>query len=251
MEQLEELKAHLMETSEEFRTLAAQHAELKQKLQRACVGDLDGVIREQAQLLADVELAAEFPDAAVADSEASRCLLTAVVQAPRPPPPAQARPEAPRPTPPQQQAPQHPAPAPQANQRGTVPAPPPQQRQEARPQPPALAPSPLDPSANHSTRAAPRPLPPYVARMHKLKLVVTPVRPAGPERKIGSMTDVFTTLDVLKLSHDVELQLFNVGDRSMNDTVERNVKRLEVRLRSTELRVIEQDDAVLVLLKKR
>ena len=33
MEQLEELKAHLMETSEEFRTLAAQHAELKQKLQ--------------------------------------------------------------------------------------------------------------------------------------------------------------------------------------------------------------------------
>jgi uncharacterized protein YdcH (DUF465 family) len=33
MEQLEELKAHLMATSEEFRTLAAQHAELKQKLQ--------------------------------------------------------------------------------------------------------------------------------------------------------------------------------------------------------------------------
>ena len=33
MEQLEELKAHLMETSEEFRTLASQHAELKQKLQ--------------------------------------------------------------------------------------------------------------------------------------------------------------------------------------------------------------------------
>ena len=62
-------------------------AELKQKLQRACVGDLDGVIREQAQLLADVELAAESPDAAVADSEASRCLLTAVVRAPRPPPP--------------------------------------------------------------------------------------------------------------------------------------------------------------------
>ena len=62
-------------------------AELKQKLQRACVGDLDGVIREQAQLLADVELAAESPDAAVAGSEASRCLLTAVVRAPRPPPP--------------------------------------------------------------------------------------------------------------------------------------------------------------------
>ncbi len=61
-------------------------AELKQKLQRACVGDLDGVIREQAQLLADVELAAESPDAAVAGSEASRCLLTAAVRAPRPPP---------------------------------------------------------------------------------------------------------------------------------------------------------------------
>lgn len=91
---------------------------------------------------------------------------------PRPPPPAQARPEPPRaepprPTPPQQQAPQRPAPAPPANQRGTVPAPPPQNRQEARPQPPALAPSPLDPSANHSTRAAPRPLPPYVARMEE------------------------------------------------------------------------------------
>ncbi|MEQ1886291.1 MAG: DUF465 domain-containing protein [Bryobacteraceae bacterium] len=33
MEQLEELKAHLMATSEEYRTLAAQHAELKQQLQ--------------------------------------------------------------------------------------------------------------------------------------------------------------------------------------------------------------------------
>ncbi|MEQ1948201.1 MAG: YdcH family protein [Bryobacteraceae bacterium] len=33
MEQLEELKTHLMATNEEFRTLAAQHAELKQQLQ--------------------------------------------------------------------------------------------------------------------------------------------------------------------------------------------------------------------------
>ena len=33
MEQQEELKAHLMATNEEFRTLAAHHAELKQRLQ--------------------------------------------------------------------------------------------------------------------------------------------------------------------------------------------------------------------------
>ena len=33
MEQQEELKAHLMATNEQFRTLAAQHTELKQKLQ--------------------------------------------------------------------------------------------------------------------------------------------------------------------------------------------------------------------------
>ena len=58
-----------------------------------CMGDLDvyrravGIIREQEQLLADVELAASLPDAAVAGSEVSRCLLTAVTRAPRPPPP--------------------------------------------------------------------------------------------------------------------------------------------------------------------
>lgn len=33
MEQQEELKAHLMATNEQFRTLAAQHAELKHQLQ--------------------------------------------------------------------------------------------------------------------------------------------------------------------------------------------------------------------------
>ena len=32
MEQMEELKAHLMATNDEFRALAAQHAELKQQL---------------------------------------------------------------------------------------------------------------------------------------------------------------------------------------------------------------------------
>ena len=58
-----------------------------------CMGDLVvyrravGIIREQEQLLADVELAASLPDAAVAGSEVSRCLLTAVTRAPRPPPP--------------------------------------------------------------------------------------------------------------------------------------------------------------------
>jgi hypothetical protein len=62
-------------------------AELKLELQRACVGELEGVIEEQAQLLADVELAAASPDAAVTDSEASRCLLTAATRAPLPPPP--------------------------------------------------------------------------------------------------------------------------------------------------------------------
>ena len=64
-----------------------EEAELKLELQRTCVGDVEGVIQEQAQLLADVELAAASPDAAVVDSEASRCLLTAVTHAPLPPQP--------------------------------------------------------------------------------------------------------------------------------------------------------------------
>ncbi len=63
--------------------IRAQEADLKQQLQRACVGDLEGVIQEQARLLADVELAAASPDAAVADSEPSRCLLAAVPRPPR------------------------------------------------------------------------------------------------------------------------------------------------------------------------
>ena len=36
-----------------IQAIRAEMAELKQKLQRACVGDLESVIREQAQLLAD------------------------------------------------------------------------------------------------------------------------------------------------------------------------------------------------------
>ncbi len=66
-----------------FQAIRAEIAELKQKLQRACVGDMEGVIREQAQLLADVELSAASPDAAVSDSEPSRCLLAAATRAPR------------------------------------------------------------------------------------------------------------------------------------------------------------------------
>jgi DNA-binding beta-propeller fold protein YncE len=62
-------------------------AELKLQLQRACVGDLEGVVREQASFLEDVELAASSPQSAEAGSKASRCLLMAATRAPRPPPP--------------------------------------------------------------------------------------------------------------------------------------------------------------------
>jgi hypothetical protein len=60
-------------------------AELKLELQRACVGDLEGALEEQAQLLADVEVAAASPDAAVAGSEACRCLRAAATRGPRAP----------------------------------------------------------------------------------------------------------------------------------------------------------------------
>jgi hypothetical protein len=71
-------------------------AELKVELQRACVGDLEGALEEQAQLLADVELAAASPDGCVEGSEAARCLLAAVLlsRAPRLPPPDRGRFEA-------------------------------------------------------------------------------------------------------------------------------------------------------------
>ena len=59
--------------------------ELKVELQRACVGELEGRLEEQAQLLADVEIAAASPEAAVAGSEACRCLRTAVTRGPRAP----------------------------------------------------------------------------------------------------------------------------------------------------------------------
>lgn len=62
-------------------------AELKAELQRACVADLDCVVREHAAFLADVELAASSPQSADAGSEASRCLHTAATRAPPPPSP--------------------------------------------------------------------------------------------------------------------------------------------------------------------
>ncbi len=54
-----------------LQAIREEAAELKLELQCVCVGCLEGLIEEQAQLLADVELAAASPDAAVADSEAS------------------------------------------------------------------------------------------------------------------------------------------------------------------------------------
>ena len=56
-------------------------ADLKAELQRACVGELDELVRERVQLLTDVELAAASPEGGIAGSEASRCLLTAVTRA--------------------------------------------------------------------------------------------------------------------------------------------------------------------------
>ena len=67
------------------REIREEEAELKVELQRACVGDLEGALEEQAQLLADVEVAAASPDAAVAGSEACRCLRAAATRAPRAP----------------------------------------------------------------------------------------------------------------------------------------------------------------------
>jgi hypothetical protein len=71
-------------------------AELKLELQRACEGDVAAIVLEQAQLLADVELAAASPDGCVEGSEAARCLLAAVLlsRAPRLPPPDRGRFEA-------------------------------------------------------------------------------------------------------------------------------------------------------------
>ena len=60
------------------REIREDEAELKLELQRACAGDLQDLLQEQAQLLANVEIAAASPLAAVAGSEACRYLQTAV-----------------------------------------------------------------------------------------------------------------------------------------------------------------------------
>lgn len=49
------------------------------------MGELEGRLEEQAQLLADVEITAASPQAAVAGSEACRCLRAAVTRGPREP----------------------------------------------------------------------------------------------------------------------------------------------------------------------
>ena len=58
-----------------------EEAELKLQLQRACVGELEGVVREQAAFLADVELAASSPQSADAGSEESRCYCSCATAA--------------------------------------------------------------------------------------------------------------------------------------------------------------------------
>jgi hypothetical protein len=62
--------------------IQAEVAELKLELHRMCVGDLECTLQEQAQLLADVQIAAASPHAAVAGSDACRCLRTAVALRP-------------------------------------------------------------------------------------------------------------------------------------------------------------------------
>jgi hypothetical protein len=62
------------------REVRREQAELKLELHRVCIGDLEATLQEQAQLLADVELAVALPEAAVAGSEACRCLRTAATR---------------------------------------------------------------------------------------------------------------------------------------------------------------------------
>jgi DNA-binding beta-propeller fold protein YncE len=63
-----------------IQTIREEAAELKVELQRACLGDLERTLQEQAQLLADVEIAAASPEAAVAGSQACCCLRTAATR---------------------------------------------------------------------------------------------------------------------------------------------------------------------------
>jgi hypothetical protein len=67
------------------REVRQEQSELTAELQRACVGELEGKLQEQAQLLADVQIAAASPEAAIAGSEACRCLRAAVTRGPQAP----------------------------------------------------------------------------------------------------------------------------------------------------------------------
>jgi DNA-binding beta-propeller fold protein YncE len=70
-----------------FQAIREEAAALKLELQRACAGDLveATTMRKLVQLLADVEVAAASPDAAVAGSDACQCLRRAVTHGPRAP----------------------------------------------------------------------------------------------------------------------------------------------------------------------
>jgi hypothetical protein len=67
------------------REIRDNEAELKLELHRACVGDLEDQLQEQARLLANVEIAAASPEAAVSGSDACRFLRMAVTRGPRAP----------------------------------------------------------------------------------------------------------------------------------------------------------------------
>ncbi len=60
--------------------------DVKVELQRACVDELEGHVRERMRLLADVELAAASPQGGVAGSEEARCLHAAATRAAHLPP---------------------------------------------------------------------------------------------------------------------------------------------------------------------
>jgi hypothetical protein len=65
------------------REIRENEAELKLALHRACMGDLEDKLQEQARLLANVEIAAASPEAAVSGSDACRFLRMAVMRGPR------------------------------------------------------------------------------------------------------------------------------------------------------------------------
>jgi hypothetical protein len=62
------------------RQIREEETELKLELQRDRLVNLERTVQQQAQLLADVQIAAASPEAAVAGSEACRCLRTAETQ---------------------------------------------------------------------------------------------------------------------------------------------------------------------------